>query len=149
MQLLFRSLVSAWLLAFSTVALAQSPDQENDLARRIQLFFDDLARLDTAALRHHVSSDFVLLEDGSVWNLDSLNQALAKMIGKPFTRTNTIEVISTRKRADVVWISYYNTAHITLAEKKRIIKWLESAVLVKEKSRWKLTLMHSTTISSK
>lgn len=149
MQLLFRSLLLACILALSTASFAQSPDYEKDIALHIQLFFDDIARLDTAALRKHVSSDFVLLEDGAVWNLDSLNQALAKMIGKPFTRTNTIDVISSRKWGDLAWISYYNTAYIALAEKKRTINWLESAVLFKENGHWKLTLMHSTTMSSK
>jgi hypothetical protein len=46
----------------------------------------------------------------------------------------------------MAFVSYWNTADIRSNKKDRKVKWLESAVLVMDKGRWKVKMLHSTRV---
>jgi hypothetical protein len=61
-------------------------------------------------------------------------------------RINKFEFITIEQKDNIAWVSYNNSADFRLGEKQQTKKWLESAVLVRTKGRWKIQMLHSTKI---
>lgn len=95
-----------------------------------------------------VTEDFQLLEAGEVWDINMLITAM-KPNGDTYKRRNYFSIINVVSKKDVVWVSYWNKATITMQSKNSERSWLESAVLVKEEDNWKIQLLHSTRVPSK
>lgn len=111
--------------------------------------FQAIADLDLPKLRSYCQTDFVLLEDGQVWTIDTLENRLKPNLGTGMKRVNTIDFINVKVKGPVAWVSYRNTADIVRDGKQRQVRWLESAVLEKTKGEWKLALLHSTVLKPK
>lgn len=109
-------------------------------------FFNGLSLLDDDTLHYYTTPDFQLLENGHVWNLDTL---IAKVMPRKklnIQRVNRFSFIRTEQSNDIAWVSYHNSAEFSSDEKRQTVKWTESAVLVKQDERWKIQLLHSTKI---
>jgi len=128
--------------------LAYVPLQAQDDTAAIQgvviAFFEGLSRLEDEAVSSEVTKDFQLLEDGAVWNLDTLLAHMAPMKSRDIKRVNAFHFITTERQGDMAWLSYENTAHLSLQDKRQTVRWLESAVMKKEGGRWKIRMLHST-----
>lgn len=131
-----------------TVVATHTYGQESTPDKLVQAtiinFFDGIARLDDAAMKAEVTSDFTLVEHGQIMNVDSLITYLGPLKGKNIKRVNKIDFIKTEQTGNAAIVVYYNTADLTMGDKQRTIKWLESAVLVKGNGAWKIKLLHST-----
>ena len=98
------------------------------------------------------TDDFVLLEDGIVWNRDSIAINLDRMSSEiaekkiVVRRVNKIDVIEVKIIENIAWLAYHNSAIYDNGEGKIYgeDKWLESAVAVRTKDGWKIQLLHST-----
>ena len=140
-------LIIMFLIVTISFVNAQSQKDDQNLARETIInFFDKLAKLDTAALKLYATKDFLLLEDGAVWNLDSLNNKINKMRAVTLTRVNHLNFIQTEVKGNIAWAAYHNEADMSINGQKMNIEWLESAVLVKEGTGLKIRLLHSTII---
>lgn len=121
--------------------------EKNDIEASISKFFDGLSEMDANKLKTYTTDDFILLEDGELWNMDTL---VTKMNGRKnlnIKRVNSFQFISTEQNGTIAWVSYHNTADISLNERKQTVRWLESAVLRKENGVWKIKMLHSTRIA--
>jgi hypothetical protein len=112
----------------------------------INTFFKAFSEGDFKYIKQTSTKDFLLLEQGMIWNLDTLKNKLAKPKPAGFSRKNRFEFFETRLTGKRAWVGYHNYADLETAAGKRTIHWLESAVLVKEKKSWKLEMMHSTRV---
>ncbi len=111
----------------------------------IQLF-DGIAQLDIAKIAKQTTPDFMLLENGAIWNNDTLVKKItwSKNNYKSFSRVNRIDFIRTEIRGNTAWTSFYNQADIKMDSTARSVRWLESAVLIRENNEWKVQQFHST-----
>ncbi len=91
----------------------------------------------------------MLLEDGAVWNTDTLISKVNQLKALDFSRTNRLNFIRTEVKGNTAWIAYHNAADITINGQKMTMQWLESAVLIKEGKEWKIKVLHSTVIKPK
>jgi hypothetical protein len=107
-------------------------------------FFNGLSLINVDTLNHYATTDFHLLEDGHVWNLDTLINKVMPLKNSNIQRINKFEFIRTEQIGDIAWVSYHNWAEFKLGEKQQTKSWLESVVLVKHKGNWKIQMMHST-----
>jgi hypothetical protein len=130
------------LLLISFEVSAQKEKIEGTIVR----FFDGLSELSPAILKETTTDDFLLLEHGEVWNMDTLVSKISLPKGTKFNRVNSFKFIETESKGKWAWVSYHNTADFTINDRKRQVNWLESAVLVKEKGTWKIKMLHSTVI---
>ena len=112
----------------------------------ISRFFDGISEIHEEKLRATVTEDFILLENGHLWNMDTLVTKVKNPKNPGIRRVNKFEFIKTEREGNTAWVSYHNTADFSLNEKQQTVKWLESAVLRKEKGKWKIKLLHSTRI---
>ena len=130
------------LLLVSINTSAQKDSSETTVIR----FFDGLSELSETRLRETTTPDFILLEDGEVWNIDTLIAKIEPMKKQRFKRVNKFSFITTEEKGDIAWVSYHNTAEFTVNDKVQTVNWLESAVLIKQSGVWKMKLLHSTRI---
>ncbi|MBD0254388.1 MAG: nuclear transport factor 2 family protein [Cytophagales bacterium] len=144
-------LAAACLLAALTPAAAQSkPSAEAaPVQQAIIGVFDGFSALSLEKIMRHCTPDVTILEDGVVWNADSIATNFKRMQGVDFKRVNSFDFLQTEVRGNTAWTSYYNQADVQVNGKPRQVRWLESAVLVKETGGWKVKMLHSTVIERK
>jgi ketosteroid isomerase-like protein len=107
--------------------------------------FEALSNRDSVSLKTYCTSDILLFEYGSTWNLDTLiNKAIRKNRAADFKRINIISFIDTKVDKHVAWATYNNQAEITQNGVQRKIKWIETVILVRENKKWKIKVLHST-----
>jgi hypothetical protein len=140
------------MMFFTTISFGQVSN-ETDKTRIKNLIiesFDEIwSKLDAKNIDKYYTKDFLLLENGEVWNNDSIKNYLDNaMLRKPnLKRMNTIEVIEIKIANKMAWIAYQNYA--TFSSDNKIIRkahWLESATAILTENGWKLEMLHSTQI---
>jgi ketosteroid isomerase-like protein len=138
----------SFLILFVLGVLGVNAQQKNIKAvqETINTFFKAFSEGDFKYIKRTSTVDFLLLEQGMIWNLDTLQNKLAKPKPAGYSRKNRFEFFETRITGKRAWVGYHNYADFETAAGKRKIHWLESAVLIKEKKSWKLEMMHSTIV---
>ena len=132
---------------YNVRAQGKLTENQQSVQKVIIDMFQAFSDRDTDKLKSNCNPDLLLLENGIVWNLDTLiqknnqNKAITD-----FNRINTIDFIDTKVRNNMAWTTYNNQAEVTINGQHIIIKWLETAVLIKEDKIWKIEVLHSTLI---
>lgn len=136
------------LLLFTISAIAQKrpidPVQEV-----IYEVFEAFSNFDTKRMESVVTSDVKILEQGEVWTLDSIRFYFGKPLPSDFKRLNSFDFFQQEVSGNMAFVSYFNRADLHANGKDRTIRWLESAVMIREGQKWKLKMLHSTRIESK
>ena len=128
----------------SALLILHTSAQQDSPEATIENFFDGLSQLSESKMKDYITTDFVLLENGAVWTIDTLFLKIRPLKNLNFKRVNSFSFISSQQKGDVAWVSYDNSAHYTMNDRQQTRKWLESAVLVKQAGKWKIQLLHST-----
>ena len=154
MRKLFLSLLCFFIATTYLNAQTQNSNEQTKIHQTVTHFFDCFSTLDTTIIQKYVTNDFILLEDGIVWNMDTIAvhfiQIKDRLKGGSLTRINHLDFIQTEVNGNSGWVAYNNTADITYNNaQNRKLHWLESAFLVKEGKDWKIRLLHSTVVKSK
>jgi len=129
-------------ILISNGLLAQ--EHNNKIEATVIGFFNGLSLLNADTLKYYSTADFQLLEDGQIWNIDTLINKIMPRRNSKIERLNHFEFIRTVRSRNMAWVSYNNSAEFRLGEKQQTMKWMESAVLIKDKGNWKIQLLHST-----
>lgn len=124
-------------------------DEEKTIAKNlIQGAFDDLwAGMDSTKILNYHTEDFIILENGEVWDNDRIKQFMRKQLeneDRP-KRVNIMDYISLEKYGNSIQIAYNNKAEFY--ENDSLVwngSWLESALAVETPDGWRLKMMHST-----
>jgi ketosteroid isomerase-like protein len=132
---------------FTAEAQARWTKKEQKVQQVVTEMFQALADRDFGKLKANCTADIIVLENGVVWNLDTLQEKINLSKAIPdFNRVNTIEFADTRIKGKTAWVSYYNRADYIRNGKKSYVQWLESVVLVKMGRKWRVQLLHSTVV---
>lgn len=136
-------------ISFSTLLQAQqslTKDQQV-IQQTVINFFESLSNRDSVSLKNYSATDITLFEYGRVWNLDTLIRRVIKLnTATDFKRVNSLEFINSSVDKNTAWATYNLHSEITRAGKQTSIHWLESVILVREKKKWKIKVLHSTMI---
>lgn len=137
-------LLSLSLLCLTGYAQKKTAKQQS-VEKVLVDVFDCLSNRDFDRLQADCTPDFLLMEGGLVWNLDTLKIKIEAMKAvKNFKRVNSFDFFNTVVKKKIAWIDYRNTAVITAGEKETTIHWMESAILEKHKGQWKMKVAQST-----
>ncbi len=115
--------------------------------------FDEVwSNLDTNKVSDFHTDDFILLENGVIWNNDSIlnyqKNELARMQEYGYERKNKFEFIKVEESEESIWVAYDNFATwISDDEITSRAHWVESAVAVKTADGWRLQMLHSTPVN--
>lgn len=133
--------------AYHTEAQVKPTEKQQLVQKVITDAFQALADRNAEGLRSHCTPGFLLLENGSIWNIDSLTQRIDQNKAvTDFKRINTLDFINTKVSNNTAWTTYNNQAEVTKNGQRRVIRWLETAILIKEGNTWKIEVLHSTVI---
>lgn len=127
--------------------------EQQKIQQLIQDSFDDIfSALDTSKVKKYYTSDFLLLENGELWDSKSVQDYqldAASVIPRP-SRINKFDFIKTEIKGNQAWTAYHNYATISFDGKdSRDLYWLESATAIKQNGQWKLQMLHSTYVPEK
>jgi hypothetical protein len=138
------------MICFTTISFGQS-SIEADKSRIKELIiesFDEIwSKLNSKNIDKYYTKDFLLLENGEVWNNGSISNYLYNaVLKKPIpNRVNSIEFIEVKVLKGMAWVAYKNQAIFSLENKIiRKAHWLESATVILTENGWKLEMLHST-----
>lgn len=107
----------------------------------IEALFSAISMGDTAAMKEQVSSEFILLEHGEIWDIVDLIEVVS---ATKATRANYFSVIRVGVYDHLAIANYWNKANFQSPNISEDVIWLESAVLKSVDGDWELTQMHST-----
>lgn len=142
------------MMFFTATSFGQvSKETDETLIKNLVIeSFDEIwSKLDSKNIEKYYTKDFLLLENGEVWNNDSIANYLDNAIlRKPNPiRINAIEIIDIRVANSTAWVAYHNYA--TFSKDNKIIRnaqWLESATAILTENGWKLEMLHSTRVKN-
>ena len=139
------------LITFSFTGLLQAQQSltksQYAVQQTVVKLFEALSDRDSVSLKLYCADDVTLYEYGQVWNIDTLIiKAITLNTATDFKRVNTFHFINTTVKKNTAWATYNLQSEITSNGKQRILQWIETVVLVKEKKRWKIKVLHSSLI---
>ncbi len=132
-----------FLLLVVFTGRSDAAEPEHPAALTVKQFFSAISAFDAKAMKAVATDDFLLLEHGEVWDINHLIRAIQPK-ETPYQRENFIKVIDFKDNGDSVSISYWSKAHFSSERGSGDMIWLESAVIIKQKSNWKIQQLHST-----
>lgn len=139
----------ALAILFTALLQAQSTASQQAVQQTVTKLFDALSNRDSVSLKQYCADDISLYEYGMAWNLDTLiNRAITLNTATDFKRINTFEFINTTVNNNIAWTTYHLSSEITKDGKQASVKWLETVIVVNEKNKWKIKVLHSTLIKS-
>lgn len=114
---------------------------DNEPFVAVQRFFAALSLKDAAAICATVTSEFLLLERGEVWDCRRLIDA----VQGDYQRRNFFALIECEECGERAWVSYWNKALIVRPDgEASTIVWLESAIVQRTGAGWRVRMLHST-----
>jgi hypothetical protein len=152
---LTRRFLVVFLLFWSPSLFAQGEikSDEEQIQKLVQDMFDGLfSGFDSSKIPLYLTDDFILLEDGMIWDNQIITNYLNSQKAKDNLpiRINRFEFFQTKVFGDRAWAAYKNWATITLnGNVIREVHWLESITAVKTDDGWKMEMMHSTPVRNK
>lgn len=136
-------------ISFPVLLQAQktATESQQEVQQIIIKIFDALSNRDSVSLKSYCTDDVQFYEYGMAWNIDTLiNKAIVLNTATDFKRVNIFNFIKTEVNKNTAWITYYLHSEINSNGKQRNVQWMETVVLVKDKKRWKIKLLHSSLI---
>ena len=135
--------IALFFILSTQFSFAQTPEKV-EVQQVITRFFDALSVTNIPQMKAEVSDGFILLENGEIWTIDTLANKISRPKPEGYLRQNSFDFIETKVEKNRAYVYYKNKAEITSKTRNATVKWLESAILRKEKGRWRMEFMHST-----
>jgi hypothetical protein len=136
------------VLMIPALAFSQNAEQTK-VNNTIKAMFDGISNLSIEQVKKNSTEDLMIIENGEVWNMDTLSTIINALKDFNPARVNSFEFFKTEIHGQTAWVAYLNYATVTTNVQKIEYKWLESAVLVKQGNDWKVNMLHSTRLSPK
>lgn len=136
-----------FLLGCKTEVKVEDGKEKQQAEKVLRTFFTALADYNYQTIREQTVPDFRLIENGLFWNADSLIESMrgyettAKLDYK-------LDISETVVQGAVAWINYKNQGSVLAEGKEQRVYWVETAILKKEATGWKMALLHSTLIKT-
>ena len=134
-------------------AQSEPKSDEHQIKELVQSMFDGLfSEFDSEKMHLYLTDDFILLEDGEIWDNQIIQNYLDGQKAKENRpiRENRFEFIEIKIFGNRAWAAYKNWA--TISKDGKVIReahWLESITAIKTESGWKMEMMHSTPVPKK
>ena len=135
--------IALFFLLSTQFSFAQTSEKA-EVQQVITRFFDALSVANIPLMKAEVSDDFILLENGEIWTIDTLANKISRPKPEGYLRQNSFDFIETKIDKNRAWVYFKNKAEITSKTRNLTVKWLESVIFRKEKGRWRMEFMHST-----
>jgi ketosteroid isomerase-like protein len=136
-----------WFTSTIGASSANDPTPANDQAEvteAVRSMFAALAAEDIPKLRAIIAPDFYAFEAGGRVTGDALIDLMKKAHAAGKVYVWTVNEPEVHIDGDTAWVTYLNRGSVTDTSGKKDVSWLESMVLRKDKSSWRIQFLHST-----
>ena len=133
----------------STRIFSQQPADSILIAELLKSDYKTLEKFDVQKHLAHCTSDYILIEDGEIWNLQKEIQYFKSNAHRVITRKDFFTIHQVRVTGNAAYMVYQLKSDITENNKVSTKYWSESAVFRKLQGKWKIALIHSTTVEKK
>lgn len=124
-----------------------SPHDSAHIDRAVRSFFDALAKDDHAAFQRTVTADFYAFELGKRMTANELFQLVAGSHKSGRVINWSIGPVAARRDCNLAWAAWDNIGSAGVPPKILPRRWMESAVLRRSPTGWRLEFLHSTVVS--
>lgn len=148
MQPKIKLMVTAFALLSQLLVVAQG---KTDSAAIVQLLKDDYTTMQRWDIQKHIancSKDYLLIENGEIWDLKKEVESYKANAGRVLQRTDSFHILSVKIMGNMAYDVHQLQSVITENHHSITKQWNESVVYRKENGRWKIALIHSTLLSS-
>ena len=140
-KLLFVIAVIGFLFSCQEEKKSDNPDQ---LKQVLTNYFDGIENRDFDKMKDVTTIDFVLFEDGKVWNNDSIINMLKAM--PPYDAKYILTNFNINIDTENGNMFYFNHLDAKMNDTTNLkFDWIESATFKKIDGEWKMNFLHSTT----
>src|SRR4029434_4004886 len=119
-------------------------NDEVQVTEALRSMFAALSVEDILKLRTVVAPDFYAFEAGGRITGDALIDLIKKAHAAGKVYVWTVNEPEVHIDGSMAWVTYINRGSIKDASETKNVRWLESAVLRKEKDNWRIQFFHST-----
>lgn len=145
----FLTAAAVGAIALPAAARAATPSQEAAIKRRLIDWYRAFGnpKTDSAYYRSFMTKDYWLLENGELLDLAGDMKMLASN-PPDFQRQDKFDFRHIRIDGNHAYMVYFLASEMTDSVKgARSRRWLESAVLRREREQWRFAVLHSTRIN--
>ena len=140
---------SILLLLFLAILINTQAQYKNDSIAIVQLLKKDYATMSNHDIKTHVAyctTDYLLIENGEVWDLQKETEWYKSNAHRRITRTDSFTIRTIKVFNNLAYAVYHLRSDITENNILKIKVWNESVVFRKEQGSWKIALIHSTPV---
>lgn len=120
-----------------------SPQDRVEVERNVQAFFDALREDDEAAFQLVTTASFDSFDSGERFRGAELVHGVRDAHAQGVELNWSISQLDTKIQCDVAWSSWENDGRAGTPPDVIPLRWLESAVLVRESGNWKIDFLHA------
>lgn len=140
-----------YLLLICSVLLSINifSQEKTDSVEIVQLLKDDYQTMAPYDIKKHLeycTNDYVLIENGDIWNMEIESEHYKKNAHRKIARKDYFEFKYLRIFTDIAYAVYNLKSDITENGKLITKNWNESVIFRKLEGKWKIELIHSTPI---
>lgn len=125
-------------------AFARSPAEVAKIEMTIRGFFEALGRDDKVAFQRLTTRSFYSFDGGKRFAGGELLEVVRDIHARGVQFHWNIGTIDIHLGRDMAWTAWENSGSAGVSTNLRPVRWLESAVLVKNEGTWKIDFLHST-----
>jgi hypothetical protein len=124
-------------------ACAGSPKAEAEIDRTVHAFFDALRKEDKAAFQRLTTTSFYSFDVGKRYVGTGLVDVVKDAHARGVQLNWSVGPLDTNLGCDVAWSAWENVGTAGVPPDVRPVRWLESAVLIRQNGSWKIDFFHS------
>jgi len=118
-------------------------DARAEIERAIHDFFDALRKEDQGAFQRLVTGSFYAFDVGKRFDGPELFDVIKDAHAQGVQINWSLGAIDTKLQCDVAWSAWENVGSAGIPPDLEPVRWLESAVLIRENGDWKIDFFHS------
>jgi len=119
------------------------PRASGEIERTVDAFFDALRKEDKVAFQRLTTTSFYSFDGGERYSGTELVDVVRDAHARGVQLNWSIGPLDTKFRCDVAWSAWENVGSAGIPPNVRPVRWLESAVLVRQNESWKIDFFHS------
>lgn len=124
-------------------ACVASSRSEADIEHTVRAFFDALRNEDKAAFQQLTTSSFYSFDVGKRYAGTELVDVVRDAHARRVQLNWSVGPLDTKLGCDVAWSAWENVGSAGIPPDVKPVRWLESAVLVRQDGNWKVDFFHS------
>lgn len=120
-----------------------SPQVSGEIEQTVHAFFDALRKEDKVAFQRLTTTSFYSFDGGERFPGTELVDVVRNAHARGVQLNWSIGSLDTKFRCDVAWSAWENVGSAGIPPDVQPVRWLESAVLVRQNGSWKIDFFHS------